>query len=278
MKLNIEFLQTGGVPLTNDLMDQIMQAITLYDVLGSVVGHMTILSGCDAVAGSTTQLNPGVVSINDEVLYFEGGLISTNVFIYEENQTEVFEDQSLKVLVKKRSVRFGNGVAPNSFVWADFVKLQTLKNIQLTKANQSDLEALEDRVEILEQKTAPIINGGVVFIWQKPVADIPQGWKECTDLQGKTVFGLDSANPNFNQLWNEGGSTTKSIAKTNLPALSATFGIIHPYSGSNASGGFDGGSNIWKNQNITINVGGSSTPMDVMNPYRVAVFIEPDFQ
>lgn len=49
MKLNINFLQTGGVPLTNDLMGDIMSAVKFYDVLGELAGNLTIISGCEIV-------------------------------------------------------------------------------------------------------------------------------------------------------------------------------------------------------------------------------------
>lgn len=280
MKLNIEFLQTGGVPLTNDLMDNIMDAIKLYDVVGELAGHMTIIAGCDFLANSTTIVNPGVVAINGEILVFEGGAVTPNVFINEEQISKTFQDQNSKVLIKKRTVKFGNSTAPNLFVWADFKKLLTLKEMQIAiegKASQTQVDNIEERLAIVELKTAPIENGKTVLIFMRPANEIPAGWKECIDLRGKTVVHQDTTIPDFATIWHPGGSKTKTIQKTNLPDLTTNVGIIHPYDGSNASGGFDGGSNIWKNKTISINPGGNSTPMDVMNPYRIVLFIEPDF-
>jgi len=262
-------------------MENIMEAIKLYDVLGDLAGHLTILSGGDLIGGSTTTINPGIVAINGEVLFFEGGPIGTNVFIDEIDQYETFEDQTSKILIKRKVVKFGNATPPNSFLWTDFVKLQTIKSIQIALSNKADLDDFNDLkvdVEILKIKTAPIENGGIVFIFRKPASDIPLGWKECTDLRGKTVFGYDPNNPLFNVLGDPGGSEKKTLLVQNIPALAASITTIHPYEGSPIGGGFDGGGNQWKNKNQTINTGGTSEPFDVLNPHRVILFIEPNFQ
>ncbi|MEG2335813.1 hypothetical protein, partial [Chryseobacterium sp.] len=242
MKLNINFLQTSGVPLTNDLMATIMEAIKFHDVLGDIVGHLTIVSGGDLVAGSTTVVNPGVVAINGELLPFEGGTIYPNVFIHTQDFTETFEDQTNKVLVQKKMVKFGD--SPVVFPWTGFLKLQTLREMQISldgKADQSDLDDVIERLEVVELKTAPIINGGIVWIWNLPVVDIPVGWKECTDLRGKTVFGRNPDDDTFSDLGNTGGN--KSIIQTleQMPIHSHTYTRTLPWSGG--GGGFDGGGN-----------------------------------
>lgn len=282
MKLNIEFLQTGGVPLTNDLMAQIMEAIKLYDAVGSLAGHMTIIAGCELVAGSTNTVLPGVVAINHEVLYFEGGIITTNVYVYEQEISKTFQNQQSKILIKKRSVKFGNSTAPNLFAWADFVKLQTLKSLQESlagKVNQSDFDVVKADVERLKLKTAPIENGGVVFIFRRPASEIPVGWKECEDLRRKTIFGYD---PTGGGVWADlthaGGSETVTLAKENLPAVKLKTGILQPYGGNNGNGGFDGGSNQWNWKQLETETLGTSAPLNVLNPHRLVNFIEPNFQ
>lgn len=282
MKLNIEFLQTGGVPLTNDLMANIMEAIKLYDVLGSVAGHMTILAGCEPIAGNTNTISPGVVAVNDEVLFFEGGAMSTNVFVHEQTQNEIFEDQTSKILVRRKTVKFGNSVPPNQYTWADFVKLQTLKGIQVSldqKANQSQVDNHEIRLQRLELKTAPIENGGVVWFFRKPASQIPAGWKECTDFRKKTIFGYDPTDPGvWSDLNHQGGTSTITLKKENLPAIKIKTNVLQPYGGNSGNGGFDGGSNQWNWKNMESENLGSSEPIDILNPHRLVNFIEPNFQ
>ncbi|MEG0760083.1 MAG: hypothetical protein RR411_01255 [Chryseobacterium sp.] len=277
MKLNINFLQTSGVPLTNDLMATIMEAIKFHDVLGDIVGHLTIVSGGDLVAGSTTVVNPGVVAINGELLPFEGGTIYPNVFIHTQDFTETFEDQTNKVLVQKKMVKFGD--SPVVFPWTGFLKLQTLREMQISldgKADQSDLDDVIERLEVVELKTAPIINGGIVWIWNLPVVDIPVGWKECTDLRGKTVFGRNPDDDTFSDLGNTGGN--KSIIQTleQMPIHSHTYTRTLPWSGG--GGGFDGGGNPFSITGAQTTEQGGNQAMNILNPYRIVNFIEPNFQ
>lgn len=282
MKLNIEFLQTGGVPLTNDLMANIMEAIKLYDVLGSVAGHLTILTGCEPVAGSANTVSPGVVALNDEVLFFEGGQITANVFINEQEISKTFQDQQNKVLIRKRTVKFGNTVPPNQYAWTDFVRLQTLKGIQESldqKANQSQVDNHEVRLQRLELKTAPIENGGVVFLFRKPASQIPAGWKECTDFRKKTIFGYDSTDPGvWSDLTHQGGTSTITLKKENLPNIKIKTEVLQPYGGNSNNGGFDGGTHQWNWVNRESENLGSSEPIDILNPHRLVNFIEPNFQ
>lgn len=281
MKFNIEFMQTGGVPLTNDLMQRIMDAIRLYDSVGELAGHMTIISGCDFISGSTTTVNPGVVAINGEVLPFEGGIIDTNVFVHEEQILKAFQDQTNKVLIKKRTVKFGNSVAPNLFPWSEFTKLQTIKSIQLSldgKADKITFEALEKRVKKVELKTAPIENGGVVFIFRKPASEIPLGWKECTDLSGKTVFGYNQFDPDFSSFGLSFGSKTVTLTKGNLPKFRLRTNVVQPYGNNQGLGGFDGGGNQWNWKPLDSEEIGNSEPLKILPPYEIVLFIEPNFQ
>lgn len=276
MRYNFKFMQTDGVPLTADLMDQIQEAYAIFNVLGDIAGHLTILSGCEI---NGTLVSEGIVAVDGDVLVFEGGTIYQNVYIHQENIQKVFKNQQSKVLIEKRTVKFGD--SSTVYPWADFVRLDTLKVLQ-DKINKAAtnvaLEALEKRVEKVELKTAPIVNGGIVWIWNLPVADIPLGWKECTNLKGKTVFGFDANDPDFSTLGSSVGNKTTVIIKDNLPNLTTSFGVIQPYEGVNTSGGFDGGGNIWKNKSISINLGGTSKALSVLNPGRIANFIEPNFQ
>jgi hypothetical protein len=279
MKLTIDFLQTDGVPLTNDLMDNIMEAIKLYDVIGSLAGHMTIIAGCDPV--SSNSVASGIVAINDEILFFEGGPVSTNVFISEQEIEKTFQNQQNKVLIRKRSVKFGNAMAPNLFPWSDFKKLQTIKDIQTALAEKADQDQVDDheaRLKLLEMKTAPIQNGGVVWVFQRPASEIPLYWKECTDLRGKTVIGHDPNNILFSTLWNPGGSATALIKKENLPSIKIKTNVLQPYGGNSNNGGFDGGSNQWNWVNRESEALGTDKPIDILNPHRIVLFIEPNFQ
>lgn len=272
MKYNFKFLQTGGVPLTNDLMATIEEAYEIFEALGDLAGDKTILSGCDVIGAS---VNPGIVAIEGKLYYFEGGLYSptATVYVHTENIPKIFEDQFPKTLIEKRTVKFGTGAV--SYNWSEFVKLETLKNIQIkvnNTATQVDVSALTARIAKLEQKTAPFINGGIVIAWRKPVSEIPAGWKECLDFRGKTIVGWNPAESEFQNLGGEVGSKTHTLTIEQMPKHS------HQHYWTIGSRGASGtGGTLVDGYRNTSEVGGNQ-PHNNIQPSRIAIYIEPNFQ
>lgn len=276
MRIKIDFLQTGGVPITNDLMDVIMDAVETFNVLGDLAGNLTILSGC---IQNGTNVSPGVVVVNGDVLYFEGGLMNSTVFVDTVETYETFQDQTDKVLVVRKTVKFGLSTPGNYYAWQDFKRLDTLKVMQEkinAAATQIQIETINNRLNLLEKKTAPIINGGIVLIWRKPQSEIPLGWKPCEDLKGKTIFGYDPNAFPFNSLGANVGSSQKNILKANLPAVGLTYEDVEPGNPDWGLGGFDGGNNHFVRRQKSTAPLGSGQPLDVLNPGRIVDFIEPN--
>lgn len=274
MRININFLQTGGVPLTNDLMATVMDAISTYNVLGDLAGNLTILSGCEVTGQS---VSPGVVIIDGDVLYFEGGTIIGTVYIHTEKIMKTFQDTTDKILVIKKIVKFGSG-APN-YNWAKFKKLKTLKEIQQQVENsvskQEFLAALAD-IEMLKRKTAPIINGGIVWAWFKPVSEIPEGWKEAKNVRGKTIIGWDPGDPDFSIIGNNSGNKTIKLTVDQLPKIKFQYTRTTPWA-SGSGGGFSGGSNQFNISTQDTSELGSNAPINIMIPHTIAAFVEPNF-
>ncbi|KMQ70250.1 hypothetical protein [Chryseobacterium koreense] len=274
MKYNFKFLQTGGVPLTNDLMSLIEEAYQIFEVLGDLAGSLTILSGCNLV-GSTVE--PGIVAIEGKLYYFEGGLVSDTVYIHKEEILKTFQDQTDKILIEKRTVKFGNAIT--TYNWDDFVKLDTLKDIQSKVNNsvtQQQLNALITEIDILKLKTAPIINGGIVFPFRRPASEIPAGWKECIDFRGKTIVGRDPNDGDFANLGNTIGTKTHTLQISEIPNHSHAYTRTSPWSGS--GGGFSGGGNTFDiSAQNTSAVGGGQAHNNIQ-PSRIVNFIEPNFQ
>ena len=276
MRLNFKFMQTDGVPLTADLMDSIQEAYAIFNVIGNIAGHLTILSGCEI---NGTLVSPGIVVIDGDILYFEGGTVYQTVFIHQEDIYKTFKNQVSKVLIEKKTVKFGDSTTV--YNWSEFVRIDTLKQIKESlalKANQSQVDNHEARLAVLELKTAPIENGGVILPFRKPASEIPAGWKECTDTTGKMLLHCDPNDVDFSTLGATVGNKTVTLIKNNLPNLNTQFGVLQPYEGTPVSGGFDGGGNVWRNKTITINPGGNSEPVKVINPAKIVNFIEPNFQ
>ncbi|MCW3168899.1 hypothetical protein OMO38_10235 [Chryseobacterium sp. 09-1422] len=284
MRLNFKFMQTDGVPLTADLMDQIQEAYTIFNVLGNIAGHLTILSGCEVVG---TLVSPGIVAIGGDVLAFEGGTVDQTVFIQQEDITKVFKNQVSKVLIQKKTVKFGN--ASVTYNWDEFVRIPTLKEMKEaidSKANQSDLDLVIADIEVLKMKTAPVFNGGVIWAFNRPVDEIPDGWKECLDTRGKTIVGHDPDDNFFDTFGVNVGSKTHQLTAAQLPQLSGTIYTIAPSSDNgsgiisiqNQSTASIGGSSVaYMHKNIRISFGGNQAH-NIVQPSRIALFIEPNFQ
>ena len=275
MRYNFKFLQTGGVPLTNDLMALIEEAYGIFEVLSLLSGNLTILSGCEIIG---TNVSPGIVAIEGKLYYFEGGSIVSTVYIHTEEIQKTFEDQTTKTLIEKRTVKFGTGAV--NYNWADFVKLKTLKEIQSKVDNsvtQQEFAVAKADIELLKLKTAPIINGGVVWAWFKPVAEIPAGWKECTNVRGKTIVGWNPDDADFSTIGNSAGNKTIQLTVSQLPKIKFQYTRTLPWAG-NSGGGFGGGGNQFEISSQNTNELGNNSPINIMIPHIIAAFIEPNFQ
>lgn len=269
--LNIQFLQDGGVPLTNNLMADIMEAVSIYNVLGELAGNLTIIQGCE-VEGS--WVHSGVVYINGDLLPFEGGNISESVIVEETTINKTFENLETKGLIYRKKARFGLG--QTEYPWTDFKRLKTLRQIATEleeKALKSELEIVKQQIAVLQLKTAPIFNGGVIWAFNRPASEIPIGWKEATDLRGKTVFGWNPDDATFSTLQGVIGSKTKTISTDNLPSLDIKVPIApnenSPGGNVYGRGGLQGYT-TWRTEfpNMSLNI---------LNPGRIVLFIEPNF-
>lgn len=274
MRLNFKFLQTDGVPLTADLMDVVQQAYAIFNVIGDVAGNLTILKGCEVTG---TLVAPGIVVINGDVLFFEGGSIVQNVFINQENISKVFKNQQSKILIEKKTVKFGN--ASEVYPWSGFVRIETLRQISETlsnKAEKSTVLALLERVMKLEIKTAPIINGGVFWAFGKPADQIPFGWKECLDKRGKTLVGQDPNDFDFSVLGGNYGTKTHTLDTNELPQHNFTFqfGKEKVGTGNQNSLSANGGSSF----TATSSTIGAGQSHNNVQPSNIVLFIEPNFQ
>lgn len=274
MRYNFNFLQTGGVPLTNDLMSLIEEAYGIFEALGDLSGNLTILSGCEIVG---TNVNPGIMAIEGKLYYFEGGQISSTVYIHTEEIQKIFQDTTTKTLIYKKTVRFGSALT--TYNWSDFVKLKTLKEIQSKVDNSVTIQqynAALDRITLLELKTAPIINGGIVWAWFKPVTEIPAGWKECINVRGKTIVGWNPNDADFSIIGSSAGNKTIKLTVDQLPKIKFQYTRTQPWA-SGSGGGFAGGSNQFDISNQNTNELGSNSPINIMIPHTIAAFIEPNF-
>ncbi|WP_313214261.1 phage baseplate protein [Soonwooa sp.] len=273
--LNIQFLQDGGVPLTNNLMADIMEAISIYNVLGELAGNLTIIQGCE-VEGS--WVHAGVVYINGDLLPFEGGNISESIIVEETTINKTFENLETKGLIYRKKARFGLG--ETEYPWSDFRRLKTLRQIATElegKALKSELEIVKQQIAVLQLKTAPIINGGVIWAFNRPASEIPAGWKECTDIRGKTIVGWNPDDSDFSTLKGTLGSKTHTLSINEMPSHKHKVPL---FANGSATGNAVGHPDNYIDYNRTVDsetVGGNQ-PHNNIQPSRIALFIEPNFE
>lgn len=173
----IDFNQTGGFPLSTQILDAAQEAYKNFNQYGYLAGNdLVIITGC--VPGAGGSVTNGFVSINGELLPFVGTTVTANVIIVETPDARGFEDGSVKPVIYARYATFGDG--PDVFTWTDFRRPKTLFQ-------------LEDRLTQLE-KAVPI---GLVAVWGKPADAIPEGWEIYTPIQGTTPVGRKTGDVNF---------------------------------------------------------------------------------
>ena len=266
---NISYNQTGGFPLSTNILDAAQTAYTIFNALGFLAGNFAIISGCEEI-GNT--VNNGVVFINGEVIEFRGGTKLDNVIILEDTETRSFENGQNKVVIHKRYACFGYSV--ENYAWGLFQRVFPTTLIKSFKDN------FETRISALENKPSPIPIG-MIAIWNKPATTaIPTGWKECTDLKGRVPVGWDENDADFSIMGATPGSKSVTINQANIPDYAiklwaatntGTTGVGNDLSRIKPNGkGGDG----YYDQYFEINSGGSGQALKILNPSRVIRFIE----
>lgn len=283
-KLN--FNQTGGFPLSTNILDAMQNAYSIFNYLGKIAGDFAIISGCDITGGSVTN---GVVFINNEVLEFKGGNAGANVYIKEELESRVFEDGSTKNVIAKRYVTFGSSTPENTFTWANFKRVFPSNEIKNFKDN------FENRIKALEDKTFPI-PVGMIAIWNKPNSEaIPTGWQECTDLRGRFPLGWDpdvlpSEFIQDSTLGSTGGEISHTLTTAELPEHNHATSPYDKFAArasdvngqTPTAGDYNSQTSEYKShlmsssdwQNATEKTVGENQPHNNMPPYRIIRFIE----
>ena len=203
----INFIQTGGVPFTNDVAQQFENAYKIFNAYGALAGDKTIISGC---LENGSSVSDGFIYVNNELFYFEGGSKSDNIFLNVENIDKVFEDQTTKTLIKIRTLKFGNAIE-NVWAWNEFKRIDTMLSLM------ARLDTLEASQTITNAKLAIFTQGGVVFPWFKAVEDIPKGFAPVWNIAGKTIVGLDPNDTDFDTVGKLFGSKKHKLTTSELP-------------------------------------------------------------
>lgn len=248
---NIDYNQSGGFPLSTQILDAGQEAYKNFNAYGNFAGDLAIITGCEPSSGGT--VTNGFVSIFGELLPFVGTTVTAKVIIVENTDARGFEDGSVKPVIYSRYATFGTGVV--EYDWADFRRPLTLF-------------ALEDRLTQLE-KSVPI---GLVAIWGKPADAIPEGWEIYEDVQGTTPVGRKTGDVNFGAaLGTQIGTAQVTLTIDQIPAhshnVTAYLGTqnVVPNTGSGQNGA---------NQTLTTNAVGGGQSHTNIQPSTIVDFIK----
>jgi hypothetical protein len=245
MNKRIDFTNLGGYPLAQEDLDWLQSSYRgALSAMSNLIGDKVIISGMVEAGGNVSA---GWVSIAGELVPFEAGAIGTGEFRIDEQATPLtFNDGNDHAVLIERIAKFGAG---GPYSYADLRRIGTLMN-------------------------AAVPMDGIIM-WSGLVANIPVNYKLCDgtngtpDLQGKMIVGYNPADAQFNTVGNTGGNKTATLLNANLPPIA----IERPKKINDVDRG--GGPSNWSIDNIEIiNVGGTSDPFSVMNPYYVLAFIQ----
>lgn len=204
----LNFNQTGGFPLSTNILDAMQEAYSVFNSLGSLAGDKAIISGCVVAVNNVSD---GVIYLNGEILSFKGGTLGATIIIKEESESRIFEDGATKPVVFKRYATFGSSTPEKTFMWADFKRFDNLIENATKNAD------FEERLKALETKKSPVPIG-LIAIWGKPASEpIPEGWREYESLRGRFPLGWNPNDEEFNILLKEGGDKNHTLTTEEIP-------------------------------------------------------------
>ena len=174
----INFNQTGGFPLSTNILDAMQSAYAIFNQLGNLAGNKAIISGCEQLGNTVAD---GVIFLNGEILPFKGGAIGSSVVIKEESENRVFEDGATKPVIYKRYAGFGSSLPEKTFAWVEFKRFENLLNLTEKKAEKTELDKSIKRIEKLEEQK-PVIGEIKQGIFD--INNLPSGWFHCNGQNG----------------------------------------------------------------------------------------------
>lgn len=252
-------------PLSVESLEFIQQQIMLVHAIGNIAGANCIVEGCN-VAG--TQTTKGVVIINNEVLPFVAGVTQPKVRIREVTDSITAQFVNYANARVRRWVEFGeNAGGADTFLWEEFARLKTNKQLDDEKATHDDVATMQGYI---------MPTGGIIM-WSGSIQNIPDGWALCDgengtpNLQNKFVVGAGQQY----SVDSTGGSVSKSLEANNIPAHK------HQFQWSSFSSSADNvestrivrGHNNVENAIKETEPFGQGQPFDIMPPYYALAYI-----
>lgn len=289
----INFLNGNTFPLDVDTLVFMQEMITTLSEISPVFGDKVIVSGCEAQG---SYVGNGLVVINKELLRFEGNNVVSTVYIAEEEEDVLCQEEEFTGLYTRRCVKFGTGDGKNNFRWSDFKRLDTLPvlmqkiaDIDRQKSEKVHRHAISDIMDLPDK----VVPRGLIAMWSGFISNIPSGWALCNgqrvggvqtpDLSGRFIVGYSGSVNSYRTIGSGPKSPsqfTVTLSKENMPAhnhrngvadnadeifiygtVPTTYGISIRTEGNNE-----------RKEGFTSTEGGAA-PFDVRPPYYVLAFI-----
>jgi len=282
--------QTGGLRLDTDILEFAFDAPKIAQLLGYLAHDFAIINGCTE---NNNVVNNGTVFINGEILPFKQSAKGNTVVIVEKKTKRAFKTGQNKDVLIERWVEFG--VSTQSFNWASFYRVKSLKQLELDLAQKASLQAFNSlitRVEKLELFARPFAVGGSMLFWNKPADQIPEGWREVEDWRERIAMGWNPDSETYQTIGNTGGSETHQISKFQLPNVRIGYDDAYRLENANSIGaavsgkivlsqnypgeaGTDNDNNTLAYRRAETDLLGNGDSINHMPPYRVVMYIEP---
>ncbi|MGV0854597.1 hypothetical protein ACTS95_08225 [Empedobacter brevis] len=265
--------QTGGLRLDTDILDFAFDAPKITQLLGYLAHDLAIINGCSE---NNNVVNNGTVFINGEILPFKQSVKGNTVVIVEKKTKRAFKTGQNKDVLIERWVEFG--ISTQSYNWASFYRVKSLKQLESELAKKAELEAfntLITRVEKLELFARPFAVGGSMLFWNKPADQIPEGWREVVNWRERIPMGYNPDEEEFSSIGDVKGAKQVTLALANLPPHTHKF---KKPTLSNAFGPRGGPEGYYVNQtegeSYTESVG-NGTAFSILPPVKIVMYIEP---
>jgi microcystin-dependent protein len=217
----IDFTKLGGFPLKQDTLlfiqnsyNQVLQAVS------KLAGDYIIISGL--TESEPNVYTSGWVTIDGEIIPFEGGTGQPNVSIVESGFTEVFRDNSINEVffVRKAIFDFNGSIPFSNFKKLSLDDLNTLIISIENLANQA--------IDIAISATTNSFTAGMIMMWSGDINNIPNGWALCDgnggrpDLRGRFIVGYNVSDNDYNTIGKIGGSKEVVLNQNQMPSHTHT--------------------------------------------------------
>ena len=162
-------------PLDTETLDYLQQLTALSAIVGNIAGDKMVLYGCE-LNSDKTRRGAGWVFVRTrsvpegEVLYWEGGTISSGMYVKQEDVSVTANNRTYPKAYTRRSLAPGYGA--ENFKWEEFTDIKTIKD--LLRENS------ELRTEIAGLQPPPL---GIVQMWAG--ANVPEGYLLCNGQEYK---------------------------------------------------------------------------------------------